>query len=447
MQPLAQGNHDSRLRAAEEKYRAVLRVLEQVLSLGDFQKQVDTTIDPLHFIRLTGERIDEIIQPELKAIYTVDQATSDINTAWFAPVESQKEIENQVESLIQGGYIAWALRERREILIYSVDRRYRVLLHAIATYSRIRGIFIGFFPAEKDKLSDGSLQALSLLLRNAANAMESLEYIAIFQHQNTELQTKVDEKVGELRRRDQQLLNAQKMDAIATLAGGVAHQYNNALSILMGNIELIKLGIVGGKTGKYLERIEGVAYRMQELTAKLLAYARGGKYLPQKIPIKALVESVIADVKKNMPDHIQIKVTIPVDACSVRVDVVQMQMALSAIVTNATEALPSGGRIHIHGEIVPSQQLPQDTKLELVPGEYIVLQISDNGQGMDELALQHIFEPFFTTKFEGRGLSMAAAYGIVKNHSGAICVESAVGRGTTVQVYLPLANTSKMEEA
>jgi signal transduction histidine kinase len=443
MQPLAQGNPDSRLRAAEEKYRAVLSVLEQVLSLGDFQKQVDTTVDPVHFIHLTGERIDEIIQPELKAIYTVDQATSDISTTWFAPVASQKEIETQVESLIQGGYIAWALRERREILVYSVDRRYRVLLHAIATYSRIRGIFIGFFPAEKDKLSDGSLQALSLLLRNAANAMESMEYIAMFQHQNAQLQTKVDEKVGELRRRDQQLLNAQKMDAIATLAGGVAHQYNNALSILMGNIELIKLGIVGGKEpGKYIERIEGVAYRMQELTAKLLAYARGGKYLPQKIPIKALVESVLVDVTKDMPDHIQIKVAVPAEACSVRVDVIQMQMVLSAIVTNATEALPSGGHIHIHGEIVPIQQLPQDTKLELVPGEYIVLQISDNGQGMDERALQHIFEPFFTTKFEGRGLSMAAAYGIVKNHSGAICVESAVGRGTTVHVYLPLASSS-----
>jgi len=378
----------------------------------------------------------------LKAIYTVDQVTSDISTAWFAPVESQKEIETQVESLIQGGYIAWALRERREILVYSVDRRYRVLLHAIATYSRIRGIFIGFFPAEKDKLSDGSLQALSLLLRNAANAMESLEYIAMFQHQNTELQTKVDEKVGELRRRDQQLLNAQKMDAIATLAGGVAHQYNNALSILMGNIELIKLGVVGGKEpGKYIERIEGVAYRMRELTAKLLAYAHGGKYLPQKIAIEALLGRVLDDVKKNLNGRIEIVVTLPVDNCSVRVDVIQMQMALSAIVTNATEALPSGGHIHIHGEIVPSQQLPQDTKLEVAPGEYIVLQISDNGQGMDERALQHIFEPFFTTKFEGRGLSMAAAYGIVKNHSGAICVESKVGRGTTVQVFLPSANT------
>jgi len=113
---------------------------------------------------------------------------------------------------------------------------------------------------------------------------------------------------------------------------------------------------------------------------------------------------------------------------------------LSAILTNAVEALEAGGTIDISAEQLTIEPAAPASPLDLAPGRYLALQIKDNGRGMDETTLQQIFDPFFTTKFMGRGLSMAAVYGIVKSHHGDITVESELGRGTTVRVYLPLAD-------
>ena len=124
----------------------------------------------------------------------------------------------------------------------------------------------------------------------------------------------------------------------------------------------------------------------------------------------------------------------------VKVDCTQMESALSGIITNAIEAMESDGRVAISAEKISIDESTTDPKLmELAPGEYVMIKIKDNGKGMDQRTMEHIFDPFFSTKFTGRGLSMAAAYGIVKNHAGEINIESQVGEGTTVTIYLPLA--------
>jgi signal transduction histidine kinase len=430
------------LHAAERKNRCVSNAIEQVLSIGDFQGQVNQPMDVQAFIQLTAQRINSLIAFDISAIYFVDQSTSGLDIACCLPTDHQKELENQFELLIHGGYIAWALREPRGIMVYSADRRYRVLLHVMATYSRIRGLFIGLLDVQSDRrLPDESRPALSLILRNATNALESIEYLALFKRHNAELETKVDQKVEELRRRDMQLLNARRMDAIATLAGGVAHQYNNALAVLVGGLDLIKLQISRGQnTDNNLSRLESVALRMQDLTAKLLAYARGGKYLTEKVFIDKLVETALRGALESSENPVDIELTMRDETYCVNVDVTQMQLALSAIVTNAVEALETGGRIAVSAEKICIPEGTHYSRLELVKGDYVLLKIKDNGKGMDEHTREHIFDPFFSTKFTGRGLNMAAAYGIVKNHHGEIAVQSQVGQGTTVKVYLPLAD-------
>ncbi len=431
-----------RLSAAESKNRFILDAMEQVLSFGDFQKQVDHPIERQEFLQLAVERINDIIKFDISAMYLVEQQTSALERLCCFPAELQNELEVQFESLIQNGYVAWALKEKRGIMVYSTDRRYCVLLHAMATYARIRGLFIGLFPVKSNRLPDGSLQALSLVLRNAANALESIEYLGMFQRQNAELQIKVDQKVEELRQRDQQLLNARKMDAIVTLAGGVAHQYNNALAVLVGNLDLMRFEIAQGKDlNKSFERIEAVSRKMQELTYKLLAYARGGKHKVEKVPLETLVEKALGGVGDTGESRFEMELALPADRYMVQVDMTQMQLALAAIVTNAIEALEtSGGRIVVGAEKFSIHEAQQAPQMELLPGDYVVLRITDNGKGMDESTRQCIFDPYFTTKFTGRGLSMAATYGIIKNHLGEIAVESELGKGTTVKVYLPLAN-------
>ncbi|MBI5896421.1 MAG: hypothetical protein HZB24_10630 [Desulfobacterales bacterium] len=262
----------------------------------------------------------------------------------------------------------------------------------------------------------------------------------MFQRQNAELQAKVDQKVEELRQRDQQLLNARKMDAIATLAGGVAHQYNNALAVLVGSLDLMRLEIAQGVDLNHsFERIEAVSLKMQDLTSKLLAYARGGKHKTETVLVETLVEKALRGVGNSFENTYTMELSLPADRYCVQVDMTQMQLALAAIVTNAIEALEAAGRIVIGAEKVSIHEATSEPEMELAPGDYVVLRITDNGKGMDEVTRQCIFDPYFTTKFTGRGLSMAATYGIVKNHRGEICVETGVGQGTTVKVYLPLA--------
>jgi len=432
---------DQLLLAEEEKNRCMLSAMEEVLEIFDFQKHVDNRIGSEDLIKLTARQSSQLMRFETSAIYKVDQLTSNLSLACCIPQESQGVLESHFESLVSHDHVSWALRERRGISIYSQDRCYRVVLHVMATYCRIRGLFVGLLPIEKHSVPEGSMQALSLLLRNAANTLESLEYLEMFQRQNAELQTKVAEKVDQLRQRDLQLLNARKMDAIGTLAGGVAHQFNNALAVLVGSVDLIKLQMSQGQDpGSNLKRLETVAKRMQDLTFKLVAYARGGKYLTEKTLVDMLVRSAWGGAQKSLDSPIEFVSAVPENTYYVKVDCTQMESALSGIITNAIEATESNGRVVISAEKMSIDESTNDPRLmELAPGEYVMIEITDNGNGMDQRTMEHIFDPFFSTKFTGRGLSMAAAYGIVKNHAGEITIESQVGKGTTVTIYLPLA--------
>jgi signal transduction histidine kinase len=231
------------------------------------------------------------------------------------------------------------------------------------------------------------------------------------------------------------------MNAIASLAGGVAHQFNNALTALIGSLELLKYQISGGQDpGSNLERIESVAMRMQDLTAKLVAYAKGGKYVTEKVPIEVLVGKALGKTSPLLVSSIVVESTVPVGTYFVDVDRTQMDLALSGILTNAFEALENGGRVVISARKVFIDESASGELAELAEGVYVELKIMDTGRGMAPEIQEQIFDPFFSTKFTGRGLSMPAAYGIVKNHGGAIVVESQVGIGTTVKIYLPLAN-------
>jgi two-component system cell cycle sensor histidine kinase/response regulator CckA len=186
-----------------------------------------------------------------------------------------------------------------------------------------------------------------------------------------------------------------------------------------------------------VDRLHEIVKKMADLTMKLLAYARGGKYMPQTVSMNTIVEGILEVLEKEFRDGIDLVLDLSSEDCFVRVDVTQMQLTVSAIVTNAIEALEEDGRIFIKVERVTIKQTTEETMQELTPGDHVLLHISDNGRGMDDSTRKRIFEPFFSTKFQGRGLGLAAAYGIVKNHHGSISVESELGKGTTVRIYLP----------
>jgi PAS domain S-box-containing protein len=244
--------------------------------------------------------------------------------------------------------------------------------------------------------------------------------------------------ITEIKRLKDQFQQVQKMEAIATLAGGIAHQFNNALFVIIGCIELLEEELLDDRNLKeYVETIKNSAERMAILSGQLLTYSEGGKYQPRIISMNRLLKNSLPILDHLIDLELSIETDFSKDDLNVEVDQAQMQMVLSAVVTNASEAMKDGGRVRFFTE---SQEVNEEflkNYPEIIPGKYGCIVIEDNGKGMDEATKKRVFEPFFTTKFQGRGLGMAAAYGIVKNHDGWIFVDSELGVGTTVRIYLP----------
>ena len=238
-----------------------------------------------------------------------------------------------------------------------------------------------------------------------------------------------------------------RADSISTLAAGIAHQFNNALVGIVGNIELLKMDLPEDENiDKYLETMETSVRRMAHLTDQLLAYARGGKYQPKTICLSDFVEHSLPLIQHGMDSAIHLETDLSGGISYIEADPTQIQMVLSAVVTNASEAIDGPGCIRI---TTRNQWIDEElAKLhpDLRPGYYVCLTIEDDGKGMDEETRSRLFEPFFTTKFQGRGLGMAAVYGIVRHHHGWISVDSEVGRGTVISIYLP-ASEVELEEA
>jgi PAS domain S-box-containing protein len=244
--------------------------------------------------------------------------------------------------------------------------------------------------------------------------------------------------ITEQKRIQAQLQEAQKAEAIATLAGGIAHEFNNSLVGITGNMELLKMDLLNHETvKKYIEPMMATTRRIAHLTNQLLAYAQGGKYRPKIIALNNFVEETLPLIQHDIDPRIRIETDLPRDISNIEADLTQMQMVLSALVNNSAEAMEGPGRIRILTRTERIDEESAKSNPELRPGLYVSLTIEDDGKGMDEETKNRVFDPFFTTKFQGRGLGMAAVYGIVKNHGGWVSVRSESGTGTVVQIYLP----------
>ncbi len=253
---------------------------------------------------------------------------------------------------------------------------------------------------------------------------------------------RIARKEAESRLEEQIRLN-QKMEAISTLAGGIAHNFNNILSIISGNIELIHVDLkVDHLLDRYLTPINSSVSRMSRLTDQLLAFAGKGKYRPQQIHMSEVVSGFLPTMTRRL-SHIRLHTDLVLQLPQVKADASQIQMALSAIIQNAAEAIKGSGDIHIRTSEEEIDAAEANGHPDARPGLYVRLTVEDNGSGMSAETRARIFDPFFTTKLQGRGMGMAAVFGIVKNHDGWIDLDSKPGSGTTIHLYIPTIPNGK----
>ncbi|MFZ0734601.1 MAG: PAS domain S-box protein [Candidatus Sulfotelmatobacter sp.] len=237
---------------------------------------------------------------------------------------------------------------------------------------------------------------------------------------------------------EEQLRNAQQLEAIGRLAGGVAHDFNNILSIIMGHGELLLAAGVDERTKNGLDQMRRAALRAASLTQQLLAFSRKQVLQPRVLDLNEAVTDVQKMLARVIGEDVELVACLQPSLMSVKVDPGQVEQVLMNLAINARDAMPQGGKLAMEtANVAIGTEEARD--LDLLPGRYVMLKVSDTGQGMDSSTIPHIFEPFFTTKpvGKGTGLGLATVYGIVKQSGGSIQVESELGRGSTFRVYLP----------
>ncbi|HUT69120.1 MAG TPA: PAS domain S-box protein [Desulfatiglandales bacterium] len=259
------------------------------------------------------------------------------------------------------------------------------------------------------------------------------------------------EDITERKYLEEQLQLAQKMEALGTLAGGIAHNFNNMLMGILGNVSLALLDTDSTKPHyEKLKNIEKLVESGSKLTNQLLGYAREGRYEIRPLSLNRLVKET-SETFGTAKKEIRIIRDLAEDLFSIEADQGQIEQALWNLYVNAADAIPGSGDLILktsnvtHMNMTGKQYNPR-------PGNYVLLTVTDSGIGMDKKTMAHIFEPFFTTKGVGKGtgLGLASVYGIIKAHDGYIDVDSEKGHGTTFKVYLPVSNrkvTGKAELA
>jgi PAS domain S-box-containing protein len=286
----------------------------------------------------------------------------------------------------------------------------------------------------RHRLADGSVRDVAVFSSSLTEAGRSVLYSVI--HDITESK----QAEAERERLQSQVTQAQKMETVGRLAGGVAHDFNNMLGIIIGYGQLALDGLQAGDPLRAdIAEIVAAGERSATLTRQLLAFSRKQTLKPEVVDLNALVRNIERMLGRLIGEDIELTMALAAGVGPVLADPGQIEQVVMNLVVNARDAMPDGGRLTVETANGEADQAFADRHVSMQPGPYVKLTVTDTGAGMDAETQQRIFEPFFTTKERGKGtgLGLATVYGIVRQSGGCIDVQSEPGSGTTFSVYLP----------
>lgn len=268
---------------------------------------------------------------------------------------------------------------------------------------------------------------------------------------NETLEQQVEERTSQLRHNEEVLRQSQKMEAVGQLTGGIAHDFNNMLTGIIGSLELLRRRLARGKT----EDLDGLidlgvtsANRAAALTHRLLAFSRRQSLDSKPVEMNELVNSMGELLHRSVNESIRLDMCLEPELWTAEADPNQLESALLNLVLNARDAMPNGGMLMIETFNRSLDRTFTNAYENLLPGDYVVLSVTDTGIGMPENVISRAFDPFFTTKpiGQGTGLGLSMIYGFTKQSHGHVSIESQVGHGTTVQLFLPRFHGNKQED-
>jgi signal transduction histidine kinase len=350
------------------------------------------------------------------------------------------------------GFFAWRRRDIQFgsvflafaifIMVCGVTRLLSVLTLWVPAYG-IEGVIKGFLAL----ISVGIAAALLLLLprilvlpsRNQLRQAYAQLEEEVRQRRSAEAMVK---RFQEIEATESQVRQAQKMEAIGQLTGGVAHDFNNILTVITGTIEILDDAVKDRPhLAQITKMIGAAAARGADLTQHLLAFARRQPLQPRSVDVNALVVDAARLLRPTLGEQIEIESMLAHDSAPALIDPSQLSTAILNLALNARDAMPNGGKLTLETKNVVLDDDYAGMNSEVNPGNYVMIAVSDSGEGIPASLLEKVFEPFFTTKDVGKGsgLGLSMVYGFVKQSNGHIKIYSEEGHGTTVKLYLPHA--------
>lgn len=549
---------EKRVQYLENVNRFALDALEMAASLGDFQPSISKLQDVSVILDETASRIRSLLQLGAMAFYLVDENSNEFVMSKIEPKHCESYIEKEIGIFIDEGIFAWALREKRPVIVSTQQHSRQFIFHVMTTSSRIRGMFVGLLKKGDSNIKDMTLSLLSIILLNSSNALENYKLHNTIREITNNLQKKenyktlfeaapdgvevldakgdivdcnktqtmllgykreelignhttkfflnngknsFEEKLLNLRRtghyegevelvskagdiipvwrkgnaiydedmkligyviynRDlserkaaneekkklqDQLQRAKKMEAIGTLAGGVAHDLNNVLGGIVSYPDLLLMQIPeDGPLRKPILTIQKSGEKAAAIVQDLLALARRGVAVTEVVNLNDIISDYLKTPEHekitSFHPHLQLETNLEENLLNIMGSPVHLSKTLMNLTINAAESMPGGGKVLIstRNQYIDRPITGYDKVEE---GDYVILTVSDEGVGISEEDLEKIFEPFYTKKVMGRsgtGLGMAVVWGTVKDHHGYIDIQSAEGKGTTIKIYFPV---------
>ncbi|WP_274378988.1 hybrid sensor histidine kinase/response regulator [Sphingomonas cavernae] len=296
--------------------------------------------------------------------------------------------------------------------------------------------------------AEGKLLGAVLTVRDdtARNAAE-----AALRDLNATLEDRVAETIREREVLGDALRQAQKMEAVGQLTGGIAHDFNNLLTIITGNLDMLRRALAEGAEPRVRRMVDNAltgAERAASLTQRLLAFSRRQPLSPRRVDMDALLAGMSDLLARSLGEMIDIRTVSSTGLWPVEVDANQLENAILNLAVNARDAMPGGGALTIETANVTLDEAYAARQAEVVPGDYVVIAVTDTGAGIARDTLERVFEPFFTTKDvdKGTGLGLSMVYGFVKQSGGNVRLYSELGQGTTVKIYLPRMTWAGVDE-